>query len=95
LIKLYNEFNNEGFIVIGINDRESKETVKKYIDKYKLTFPVALDTQGKVIKNYGVRAHPAHFLVNKHGELIGKSLGPRNWMATENRDLIRFLLHQN
>jgi peroxiredoxin len=95
LIKLYDEFNNKGFVVIGINDQESKETVKKYIDRYKLTFPVTLDLQGAAINNYGVRAHPAHFLINKRGELIGKSLGPRNWMDAKNRDLIRFLLNQD
>jgi peroxiredoxin len=95
LIKLYNQFKNEGFVVIGINVREGKEAVKKYIDKYKLTFPVPLDIHGKVMKEYGVRAHPEHFLVNKRGELIGKTLGPRNWMDTKSRDLIRFLLDQN
>jgi peroxiredoxin len=80
---------------VGINDKEEKKIVKKYIDKYKLTFPVPLDIHGKVVKEYGVRAHPDHFLINKRGELIGKSLGPRNWMDAKNRDLIRFLLDQN
>jgi peroxiredoxin len=94
LIELYNQFKNEGFVVLGINSLEGKGAVKKYIDKYKLTFPVPLDTQGEVKKEYGVRAHPEHFLVNKRGELIGKTLGPRNWMETKSRDLIRFLLDQ-
>jgi peroxiredoxin len=94
LIKLYNEFKNEGFVVIGIDVREGKKTVKKYVDKYKLTFQVLLDIHGKVEKKYGVRAHPEHFLVNRRGELIGKTLGPRNWMRSKNRDLIRFLLDQ-
>lgn len=95
MIKSYNEFRNEGFVVIGINDREGKEIVKKYIDMHKLTFPVPLDIHGKVVKNYGVRAHPEHFFVNRRGELIGKTLGPRNWNNTENRNLIRFLLGQD
>jgi peroxiredoxin len=95
LIKLYNEFKNEGFVVIGINAREGKKLVKKYVDKYKLTFPVPLDIHGTVTKNYGVRAHPEHFLVGRRGELIGKTLGPRNWTDTKNRNLIRFLLDQD
>lgn len=95
LIKLYNEFKSEGFVVIGIDVREDKEIVKKYVDKYKLTFPVVLDIHGKVEKKYGVRAHPEHFLINRRGELIGKTLGPRNWMKRKNLDLIRFLLDQD
>lgn len=95
LIKLYDEFKNEGFVVIGIDVQEGKEIVKKYVDKYKLTFPVLLDIQGKVEKKYGVRGHPDHFLINRRGELIGKTLGPRNWAKPNNRDLIRFFLDQD
>ena len=95
MIKLYNEFKNEGFVVLGINAREGKKRVKEYIDKYKLTFPVPLDINGTVTKKYGVRAHPEHFLVSRRGELIGKTLGPRNWTDTKNRNLIRFLLDQD
>ncbi|MBW2407363.1 MAG: TlpA family protein disulfide reductase [Deltaproteobacteria bacterium] len=94
-MKLYNEFKSEGFVVIGIDVREGKEIVKKYVDKYKLTFPILLDIHGKVEKSYGVRAHPEHYLINRRGELIGKTLGPRNWMKGINLDLIRFLLDQD
>ncbi|MBW2671752.1 MAG: hypothetical protein JRD87_18190 [Deltaproteobacteria bacterium] len=64
---------------IGIAVREGKEIVEKYIKK----------------KKYGVRAHPEHFLINRHGALIGKTLGPRNWASAKNRNLIRVLLEQN
>jgi len=95
LIKLYDEFKSEGFVVIGIDAREDKEIVKKYVDKHKLTFPVVLDINGKVEKKYGVRVHPEHYLINRRGELIGKALGPRNWMKRQNIDLIRFFLDQD
>lgn len=95
MIKLYNEFKNEGFVIIGIDVREGKEIVKEYVDKYKLNFPVLLDIQGNVEKKYGVRGHPDHFLINKRGELIGKTLGPRNWAKSNHRELIRFFLDQD
>jgi peroxiredoxin len=95
LIKLYNEFKERGFVVIGIAVREGKERVKKYIKKQKMTFPVLLDVHGDVEKKYGVRAHPEHFLLNRDGTLIGKTLGPRNWASAKNRNLIRVLLEQN
>lgn len=95
MIELYNEFKNEGFVVIGINVREGNEIVKKYVDKHKLTFPVLLDIQGEVEKKYGVRGHPDHFLINKRGELIGKTLGPRNWAKPNHHELIRFFLDQD
>ena len=95
MIKLYNEFKNEGFVVIGINVREGNEIVKKYVDQHKLTFPVLLDIQGEVEKKYAVRGHPDHFLINKRGKLIGKTLGPRNWEKPNHFELIRFFLDQD
>jgi len=95
LIKLYNEFKDEGFVVIGIAVREGKEIVKKYMKNKNMTFPVLLDVHGDVEKKYGVRAHPEHFLLNRDGTLMGKTLGPRNWASAKNRHLIRTLLEQN
>jgi len=60
-----------------------------------MSFPVVLDVPGDVEKKYGVRAHPEHFLLNRDGTLIGKTLGPRNWASAKNRNLIRVLLEQN
>ena len=95
MLKLYNEFKEKGFVVIGIAVREGKERVKKYIKKQKMTFPVLLDVHGDVEKKYGVRAHPEHFLLNRDGMLIGKTLGPRNWASAKNRNLIQVLLEQD
>lgn len=95
MITLYKEFKDEGFVVIGIAVREGKEIVKKYMEKEKMTFPVFLDAYGEVEKKYGVRAHPEHFLINRHGTLIGKTLGPRNWGSSKNHNLIRVLLEKN
>ena len=95
MIQLYNEFKEEGFVVIGIAVREGTEVVKKYMKKKNMTFPVLLDVHGDVEKKYGVRAHPEHFLLTRDGTLMGKTLGPRNWASAKNRHLIRTLLEQN
>ena len=95
MIKLYNEFKGEGFVVIGVGVWEGKDVIKKYIERKKMVFPVLLDIRGEVEKEYGVRAHPEHFLINRDGMLLGKTLGPRNWASTKNRNLIRTLLDLN
>jgi peroxiredoxin len=92
LAALYNEFKDSNFVVLAIDIQETTETVKRYVDQEKLPFPVLMDEEGKVAFSYGVRAHPAHYLINGKGELVASILGARDWVSDETRNLIRFVL---
>ncbi len=95
LVKLYHEFKNSDFVVLAIDVQEKREVVKRYAENEKLPFPVLLDINGKVSYDYGIRAHPAHFLIDGHGQMIGSALGAREWSSVDSRNLIRFLVDQN
>jgi peroxiredoxin len=95
LVKLYNEFKDSNFVVLAIDIQEKRKIVKKYVEQEKLPFPVLMDIEGKVAFEYGVRAHPAHYLINGKGELVAGVLGARDWASSEARNLIRFVLDQN
>lgn len=92
LIELYDTFKNESLVVLGINVGQPNEIVKKYVEAKKITFPVLCDIEGSVEQQYKVGPHPTHFLIDKQGKMMGKALGARNWMNSENRHLIRSLL---
>ena len=95
MAKLYDEFKDRGFVVLAIDIREKRGTVRKVVEKDKLPFPVLLDTDGKVAQRYKVMATPDHFLINRQGELIGRAVGGRDWASVETRNLIRFLVEEN
>ena len=95
LVKLYDEFKNSDFVILAIDVQEKREVVKRYAENEKLPFPVLLDINGKVSNDYGIRAHPAHFLIDGDGELIGSALGAREWSSDDSRNLIQFLVDQN
>lgn len=92
LVKLYDEFKNKGFVVLAIDIGEKKEVVKAFMKKANMPFPVPLDIDGSVARSYEVRAHPAHFLIDRDGKMIGKTIGGRNWESVETRNLIRSLV---
>ncbi len=95
LAKLYNEFKESGFVILAIDIAEKKEVVRNYVSNARLPFPILLDADGKVAAQYGIRAHPAHFLLDGEGKMVGSAMGARNWASDETRNLIRFLIDQN
>ena len=94
LVALYEGYKRSGFELLAINLREKRETVDKYARKENLPFPVLLDINGKVAYDYGVRATPAHYLINKEGELVAMIMGARDWTSAESHNLVRFLINQ-
>lgn len=92
MAKLYQEFKNSDLVVLGVDVKEKKKIVKRYVKKEKLPFPILLDTDGSVARNYGIRSHPVHFLIDRQGKIIGKVMGARNWASAESRNLIRSLV---
>ncbi len=94
MAKLYQEFKNSDLVVLGVDVKEKKKIVKSYVKKEKLPFPILLDTDGSVARNYGIRSHLVHFLIDRQGKIIGKVMGARNWASVESRNLIRSLVAQ-
>jgi peroxiredoxin len=95
LVKLFDEFKDNNFVVLAIDIQEKREIVKNYAKQEKLPFPILMDYTGQVAFQYGVRSHPAHYLINGKGELVASILGARDWASNETRNLIRFVLDQN
>ena len=80
---------------MAIDVQEKRDIVKRYAENKNLPFPVLLDTKGRIAHDYGIRGHPAHFLVNRKGELIASAMGARNWTDGKSRKLIRFLVNKD
>jgi peroxiredoxin len=83
LEKLKNRFADQPFRVVMIDVGEPADTVRRFISHYNYTFPVLLDTRGKVSAQYNVLGHPVKFLVDKKGNLVFTAMGYRDWDAAD------------
>lgn len=91
--KLYQTFKDQGFVVLAIAlDAEGAQTVGPFVRKQKLTYPVLLDTELKVARQYRILGPPTTFLIGREGELIGVTLGPKEWAGEPAKALVRHLL---
>ena len=90
--KLYKEFKNKKFIILAVDMQEDSEKVRKFKEKFKLSFPILLDAEGVVASYYGVNAIPATFLVDRAGYLYAAAMGARDWASEDAFLLIKHLL---
>ena len=67
--------DNDDVVVLAVDVKEPKSTVKEYIDNGGYTFPVLLDEDGDLAKLYYVSAYPTSFFINEEGLLVGSVPG--------------------
>lgn len=89
---LSEKYHNDDVEIIAVSvDHGREKSVKKWIAKNNLDFPIALEGQeaGNI---YEVSALPVTFIIGKQGQLIGRILGEREWNNDETTQLIEALL---
>jgi peroxiredoxin len=73
--KAYRDNKKDGFIVIGVNVLQDADKIWGFIHKEKITFPIALDPDGKTMKLYKVGALPYSLLIDRQGNVKYKHVG--------------------
>lgn len=77
--RLFRAYQDKGFRVVAVNLQESAKTVRPFVERLTLSFPIALDDSGKISREYGVRALPVTFLIGRDGNIVWRAIGGRDW----------------
>jgi thiol-disulfide isomerase/thioredoxin len=77
--QLHRKLFDKNFAMVTVNIKESAARVKNFFEEYKLTYTALLDTTGEVSAEFGIRAIPTTFILDKSGKIIGRITGPREW----------------
>lgn len=73
--KIYQEYTDKGLVLLTINTGEDKDTVEEYMKTNGYTFPVLLDLEMDVARQYKTSSIPVSFFINKEGEIVTKKEG--------------------
>ena len=92
--KLHRRFKGQDFTMIAVNLQEPALRVKDFLKKYPLTFTILLDTKGNIGPQFGIRAVPTTYILDKNGGIIGKALGSRHWDRKESITLFEHLINR-
>ncbi len=91
----YQKYHDKGLVIIGVHapefDFEKDVTnVRNAVKKFGIEYPVALDNHFVTWQNFKNKYWPAHYLIDKNGNVVYEHFGEGEYDTTENN--IRFLL---
>jgi peroxiredoxin len=94
---LYKNFDRDGLVVLAVSiDRvTTKKDIPPFIKSMNLTFPVLVDSWGQTDKRYKLMGVPETYIIDQHGVLREKVIGPRDWTVLDNLQTITGLLKNN
>ena len=92
---LYRRYRSKGLTLLAISlDKESSSKVQEFVDKYNLSFPVLLDTDGVAEKLYPSFTIPFTYVIDKHGRVAARVDGAKDWESSETFEAVEHLLKQ-
>jgi cytochrome c biogenesis protein CcmG, thiol:disulfide interchange protein DsbE len=92
---LYRRYRSQGLILLAVSlDKDDSTKVQEFADKYKLSFPVLLDTEGVAEKLYPSFSIPFTYVIDKQGRVVARVDGAKNWESSETFEAVEHLLKQ-
>lgn len=77
---LQEKYGDKGLVIIGVHTPEFEfernvENVEAAVEKYGITYPVAMDNDNRIWQTYGNRYWPRRALVNYRGKIMLEQVG--------------------
>jgi len=78
IIAAYDAHSDQHLQVLAINltDQERMKDVRKFVDEFRMPFPVLFDEKGKVRKRYALRGVPTSVFIDAQGVVRFVNPGP-------------------
>jgi cytochrome c biogenesis protein CcmG, thiol:disulfide interchange protein DsbE len=71
----YHRLYGQGFVVLGVDQQESRGDVGAFLQRLHIRYPIALDESGAVSARYNVVDLPTSFLVDRSGTIQSVHIG--------------------
>jgi thiol-disulfide isomerase/thioredoxin len=77
VVQAYQQYRDKGFEVVAVDEQESPDIVRGWVDKFGMQFPVALDTAGSVGQTFRAgKAFPTSVWLDPKGLVTDVHYGP-------------------
>ena len=72
---VYRRHHPEGLVILAVNVMQPLETVQRFVDELGLSYEIALDRQGEVMRRYQVMGLPVTFIIDRQGIVRSRIIG--------------------
>ena len=90
--RVYQRYRDRGLTIVAVSLDTNTAAVAPFVEQYRLTFPVGLDSRSTVGEAYRIRALPMTVLIDRRGQMVALAMGARAWDGPAARAVIESLL---
>ncbi len=76
LAEAYERWSELGVEFVGVSIWDTEGDVRDFVEQHGIKYPNAVDEDGQIAVEFGVRGIPEKFFVNPEGEIVRKINGP-------------------
>jgi len=76
LSQTWQRFRDSGVVVLGVNFEDATDDARQYVASTRTSYPVVVDTHSKTALAYGLRGVPETYVIDRHGRLVDRVVGP-------------------
>ena len=92
---LHQKMKDADFVMLAASqDVDGKNVVEPYLQERGLTFPVLLDVNGEVGRQYGATGYPETFIIDRQGIIVHRHIGYNDWSLPNVEAALRRLASQ-
>ncbi|MBI2883850.1 MAG: TlpA family protein disulfide reductase [Candidatus Methylomirabilis oxyfera] len=91
--QIYSEYKERGFEILAVNiEPDAEQAISDFVKELRLTFPILLDPDMKVIRKFRVIGLPVSVLIDRQGIVRAKEIGYHDWTGRASRKQVETLL---
>jgi cytochrome c biogenesis protein CcmG/thiol:disulfide interchange protein DsbE len=76
LAQVYKEYQDRDVEFVGISIWDRIGDAEDYVQRFGITYPSGLDSEGTILVDYAVRGIPEKFFIDARGQMVAKFIGP-------------------
>lgn len=93
--RLAESFDAAKFEIVSVNFKESPQTIREFLKKVKVDFPVLIDQDGKTSAEYEIFSFPSSFLIDANGQIRYSVNAAIEWDDEQIKQQIQTLIDDN